>query len=248
MRNSRLPINTLYYDRGSAPWRKKTLRILFALGLVLIFVLAIRWGPAFARQISMLYWQHQCSIYDGTGPYVVEMPNRTPENVAPITSIPPSLAVPVSLHNLFPYIDTAMWWPKNFQEPIIYLHGRRSRGPGGGEERLVIVEGDPSAGLLPRITDASLLPFAQVTVIQEGTLFRSPKLLPRQIPFPGSSKTVVGLFAAQSDLSDDSHFTFDYSYNGQRDTVDGWLEANDSVTLRCRHPIMIPTLATSPFR
>jgi hypothetical protein len=42
------------------------------------------------------------------------------------------------------------------------------------------------------------------------------------------------LFAGQPDPNDDSHFTIRYEVDNQPGTIDGWLQADDTIKLQIR--------------
>ena len=131
----------------------------------------------------------------------------------------------------------------------IFLHERSSRGTGGGKSRLVEVcfylqHDDPRT-------------FQEFLTIRRVSEMGPTASMPRQISVfsrfssrfsyrlpledPRDPPPNLRIYAGQADPADASHFTFDYEEWGQRDTVDGWLEADDTVTLRVRRSPVPPT-------
>jgi hypothetical protein len=108
---------------------------------------------------------------------------------------------------------------------------------GSSSERLVIIEANP-AGQFKFYHKPDTLPFARSYVIQKGSITSLPKILQRSINIEVEPYIAVRLFAGQPDPNDSSHFTFEYEINGRRDIVDGWLEADDTVTLKCRNTLV----------
>ncbi len=78
-------------------------------------------------------------------------------------------------------------------------------------------------------------------LVEPGTSYRSPKAsFPSavrgdggHIPLTPGDTLVV--YAAQVDPKDLSHFTIDYTLNGDRHTIDGWLDDVWMVVLESRN-------------
>lgn len=63
----------------------------------------------------------------------------------------------------------------------------------------------------------------------------------------GTGETAIRWYAGQPDLTDSSHFTLDFQYNGQRGTVDGYLTADGSaIEMFVRPPLEMARAAPAP--
>jgi hypothetical protein len=80
------------------------------------------------------------------------------------------------------------------------------------------------------------------TVIEPGGGWERPKLRGSS-SWPSSFNVNppaggLRIYAGQADPANSAHFTFDYEYAGRRGTIDGWLQADETVLLEYRgsHP------------
>jgi hypothetical protein len=137
----------------------------------------------------------------------------------------------------------------------IFLHERTSRGIGGGKSRLVevcfSVEHDDPPTFQDFLTIRRVLEMGPTTSMPRrvsvfSRLFPGISYPPHVIEDPRDPPPNLRIYAGQPDPNDPPHFTFDFEQWGHRDTVDGWLEPDDSITLNPRHPPPPPTTATAP--
>jgi hypothetical protein len=133
----------------------------------------------------------------------------------------------------------------NFSSATVFLHERLGRGR-GGQRRLVRVVF--RFGWSTTHGSVEISGVCSVEVRQPSTLFkRTPSVIQKRGIFSWPLGSPTRVFAGQVDPADPSHFTIDYEAFGQRDTIDGWLEADDSITFKPRHPPVPPsTTATAP--
>lgn len=127
---------------------------------------------------------------------------------------------------------------------VIFLHERIGRGPGGQRRLLEIC----FKGFIEDTSELALVNAYSARVWEPASLFSEPRWIESKQPRPPQWPNIAlptRIYAGQADPADASHFTFDYEANGTRDTVDGWLEADDSVTLTPRHPPLPPATAPS---
>ena len=131
----------------------------------------------------------------------------------------------------------------------VFLHGRRASG---GAERLVVVKTDVMRtyrvhGNKDVLGMDHLL---NASVMRPATLTSSPSVT-RTFWNPAAPAPAWGeltLFAGQPDPNDASHFTIDYLTPSGRGTIDGWLQADDTVKLAVRDgPLAQQAPATAPY-
>lgn len=102
------------------------------------------------------------------------------------------------------------------QYPLVaFMHHRRSPG---GHDRLVVIETGEWGCLQPIV----VTPFTAETPPVLGPCLRQLTLW-RRFSRP------LRIFAGQPDANDLSHFTFDYTYDGRRGTIEAYLDDNDGV-------------------
>jgi hypothetical protein len=229
----------LNYANARRSCRKKALRGVGAVVILLVVYSAVRWGPTELRRVQAVYWQNRCSTFLQPATSVVkDEAARTSVEVRP-NERHNSFGLPNCLIQLRAYLGSD-WGLGNdlgtASGPIIFMHSRIPRGDPSGRARLVIIVASTGNDFI-FWENSHALPFAQSYVIEKGSLFDLPKVLPRHLVREGTEKSKVLVFAGQPDSSDTSHFTFEYEFDGKRDTVDGWLESDDQITLRCRNPV-----------
>jgi hypothetical protein len=136
---------------------------------------------------------------------------------------------------------------KSYSDNTIFVHERVARGAGGGgggtgqggQRRLVALAHGAVGTTVAGGTQIAMALLA--TVVDQGTLVRYPKVVmvwPMH-PHMAWGEGVTRIFAGQPDPLDASHFTFDYEKQGRRYTMDGWLEADDTVTLQARDATVV---------
>jgi hypothetical protein len=110
--------------------------------------------------------------------------------------------------------------------PVVFLHERTS--PAGHQGLVVVQFGRFSLDPLNRIFFFAYLDQIGVAGNASRSLGRSLEML----RLPGEKVTI---YAGQADAKDSSHFTIDYLLNSRRETIDGWLNDDNSVYLipRC---------------
>ena len=231
---------TLNYGRHPPKWRRKVL-----FGLLLIVVLAISadvwyWRGPIAHNMYGWYLQHKCISYR-------QPPTQIMVETDPISGDTLRSSRPGD----YAMFGTITAWRIHSAEELqnkyfgmsgwtgaaIFAHERISRGTRGGNRRLLLVSFDIHT--YPKSMDLNTL------VIDEGTFFRAPRSMASLGAWLGRDTSGLPdpkpcIFAGQPDPNDPSHFMFDYEEWGQRDTIDGWLEANDEVTYSPRHPPIPP--------
>jgi hypothetical protein len=128
----------------------------------------------------------------------------------------------------------------NSSNGLVFLHARTSPG---GKQRLVAVECDHRLTL--QLSQGKLAPAIRLSAhsVRIGTLRQrasnalsssTSRLIPNTVDFR--------LFAGQPDPADASHFTIEYEAARARGTIDGWLNDDDTITLRPRPPIPAPVI------
>ena len=115
-------------------------------------------------------------------------------------------------------------WIEPVQAPL-FIHGRRAAT--GQPPRVVIVGFDG-----PRFVWGDRRP-VWVRVIKEPGDLRAFAQLDH-FNFETDPSLPVRLYAGEPDPADASHFTISYEAGGVPGTIDGWLRADDTVTLQVR--------------
>ena len=121
----------------------------------------------------------------------------------------------------------------DFHVAIAFLHSRRSPR---GHLRLVCVTITPfEKGWHPLYADAS---------VWEPATWSHAR---REIEAGGAVGELVArhyarprVLAGQVDPRDSSHFTIEFQWRGQTGVLDGWLNDDDTVTMKLRNPLVVP--------
>jgi len=105
--------------------------------------------------------------------------------------------------------------------PVVFLHERTSPA---GHRRLVVVQFGRMIGTDP-FNRLFLYPYADPRTAAGQ----------RMLEMGRTPTETTTLYAGQPDASDASHFTIDYVLNGRTETIDGWFNDDDTVSLlpRC---------------
>jgi hypothetical protein len=126
--------------------------------------------------------------------------------------------------------------------PSLRVHGAtvfmHERTAADGHSRLVVLQYSPTT-LVPAFSPYTDL---KITLLEasrlHGTLAEIEpdaepprKLLAHDL---NASTRDLRIFAGQADGDDRSHFTIEYELNGQRGTLDGWLENDDTINIKLR--------------
>ena len=116
--------------------------------------------------------------------------------------------------------------PSQWAAPVVFLHERISPA---GHRRLVVIH----ISLLPN--DPFNRIFFDHYLEQDGVTGNASRSQDRSVEMYRLPAEAIGIYAGQPDASDSSHFTIDYLLNNRRETIDGWLNDDNSVYLipRC---------------
>jgi hypothetical protein len=123
--------------------------------------------------------------------------------------------------------------------PIIFLHERTSPA---GQRRLVVVQvgratGQPDNFIYfhPYVDGSASAAVSMSSPLGSTTLLVHPASGPRLLEMFRTPTETTALYAGQIDANDPSHFTIDYLLNNRMETIDGWLNDDDTVSLlpRC---------------
>lgn len=237
----------LEYAKGHSPWPRRVW-----CGIVLLMALSIgaggwHWRQDILQHARAWYWQRQCAHFTlPPGEIMVEsnyagaaklLADR-PLDYAPIPD-GAKRVIPAATH-----LDGALSSAPGVSRfsRTIFVH-ELTAAAAGSKPRLVMVEFDA--------TPFRPLPAFDVRVLSKGSLFR----LPAHVGVSMSSgmelnlghprDAMVRIYAGQPDPGDPSHFTIDYELWGQRDTFDGWLQADDEVKFKPRKRPVPPATASA---
>jgi hypothetical protein len=123
--------------------------------------------------------------------------------------------------------------------PIIFLHERTSPA---GQRRLVAVQVGRTTGrpdnqiyFHPYVDPPTSVAVSMSSTLGNTTLLVHPASGPRLLEMFRTPTETTALYAGQIDANDPSHFTIDYLLNNRMETIDGWLNDDDTVSLvpRC---------------
>jgi hypothetical protein len=208
---------------------RKHVRLIALVIFVGVLGVGIRlWLPSTMQRMEELYAQHQCMAY-------MAPPSETAYEEAPAEAaghggpehweasgsdgiLEWSGSVPQPWRH---FTSSASPQGKSKISAVVFMHGRKSKS---GNERLVMVE----------VWDSSW----SAQVIRPGWMLKRPSLL-SAMPFPlaplRNRDERLKVFAGQSDLFDESHFTIGYAVDDEAGIIDGWLQDNDTVKLTVRN-------------
>ena len=118
-----------------------------------------------------------------------------------------------------------------------------------GKTRLTLVGGTVTgvAGMPHSIPEAGRIIWLTPSAVEPGTFFRQPKVVSKPIPplmVRLQPDDRFRLFAGQADPADPSRFTIDYECNGVRGTLQGVLNADDSVSLTSTRPEVVSSVSS----
>ena len=224
---------TLSYE-PSKPRKWKLPRILIALCFAVILILAgLKVAPEFMRRSRMLYHQQRLlHSAPGSSAAFAYFPSN---GAATQTSGPVGTASGTAVGSLSYTSDWTQYRAANLS-PVpfgaypVYVHSISDRH---GQELLVAVQ-------IP-IPGSNGAPQLWAEVYTPGSWLSYPSVAPVVVwPFQFdfdinrllSSRFTI--FPGQPDPSDASHFTIDYDLNGQRHTLDGYINEQDVLTIEKR--------------
>jgi hypothetical protein len=184
------------------------------------------WRDGISRHVAAWYWMRQCLTYSPPPGKVVW--EGDPVEARKLLAAKPDEYLPciewayVRAPCLEGLARQFQWMgPGGGIDLVVYLHERTARGPGGGQKRLVrVATGTPQDGY-----------YVGAECWSTSTFLSTPKEVGHCVTGP-ERINAVRIYAGQADPKDDSHFTVEYETpTGGRGKVDGWLEADDSITL-----------------
>jgi hypothetical protein len=198
-----------YAPRPRAAYRLLR-RAYWLVAAVGIAAAACLWGPPAWRWAQFLYWQHQCLTYAmPPGHLVFDYDVPYLESAAALTRFEKLGG------------ETRYW-----QNATIFLHEMRSP------------DGSP---WLISLSCCYFPPAGQFTVMQEA---RRPQhfvgrstaqYLYREIPFQIADKSPgLRVFAAQTDVANPIHLTFEYEVSRRKHIMDAWLKDTGEMVLSPR--------------
>lgn len=215
--------------------RRRRGRIAIAAALLLLVGSGVYWRESLAHHVRLWNVQRQCLNYTrppGTRVMTTQPTGgdydyrRVPQSWS-LGSPPPPLSV----------LTPACWGqfeaerrdfkavPQQAYPQAVFLHERVSPA---GHRRLVYVE-----SVIPNALQ--LLRFHNARVIDPAAPWGEPRELSPQRLFQASGRYVeADLFFGQPDPADPSHFTIDFTAEGRRGTIDGWLRDDDTVQFKLR--------------
>jgi hypothetical protein len=207
--------------------RMRWIVVWIALGTVLIL---LAWGmPKVVKQYQAISCRQQCLDYQAPPDQVVF--EEDPAVLPTLANVPLyEQGVGGRLH-----IIPQLWKREDPSAPsqgTIFLHARTSPS---GHVRLVALDVNVQPGMWIASTgdveDKSLL--ETVIVPGQGFSHDTIKQNSKNIMWICPSHTVpMRFFAGQPDPTDASHFTVDYQRSNSRATLDGYLNDDDSITLK----------------
>jgi hypothetical protein len=188
--------------------------------------------PEVIRRFSMLYYQHRLLTSAGQGNVVSNFGFRevTVEEVEPASAKQDMGTIESAslVDDDWRHYRATCLSPVSPSLYPVYIHSIYDRH---GNELLVVAE------CMPYASPAQLT----VDVISPGTLLQYPStaqvvVRPFQFDFGVTSLETKSfrVFNGQPDQSDTSHFTIDYEFDGQRHTLDGYINEQDVLTIEKR--------------
>jgi hypothetical protein len=206
------------------PWHRSrsARRWVLALTGLLILVVAVRWMPAASNHLALLWWQRQCLAHVGPPDLAVHV-QSLPARADSTTSI-----VPPHWQRFYARLSP----PGLVSGGTAFLHERRAGETGAS--KLVAVDVLPTSDVAGGINGYAL----NARVFEPGTLLHAPRELNWTAHGGGygfdTFSTSGRVFAGQPDATDPARFTIVTETDGRRQTIDGWLMADDSVLLERR--------------
>lgn len=225
------------------PWQR-----FFRIAMAVCVTCAVGWVawkiyPEMIRRFSMLYHQHRLlnSVVQGNAVTTFGFREVSVEEVGPVTANQDTTTA-LADRDWRDFRASCLSPVSSVLFPV-YIHSIRDRH---GNELLVAV------GCMPYANPAQLT----VEVISPGTLFRYPSpaqvvVRPFQFDFGADSLPthLFRVFDGQPDSVDPSHFTIDYEFDGQRHTLDGYINEQDVLTIEKRkEPTTTQSLPSSTDR
>lgn len=245
---------TLDYAKGVPRWRRRMRRGIYLLMMLAFLFAGWHWRHDISRHVEAWRWQRECVaytlppteiVYEELGGAEVLLRTRPGDYLK--NDLPMRAGVAALRRNDFLKNMNAAtgWYWTPYPQVTVFMHKRVSRHAGalGGNSRLVSVT---------LIAPSESRPHIYLRVWELGSPLRFPELksqdqderLYLSIALMSHSWTVK---AGQADPADASHFTFEFELRSlvdgvlkQAEVVDGWLEADDSITLKPRHEIAMP--------
>lgn len=195
--------------------QRRTVRRWLTLALMLVVgLLAAKWAPVAWNHVRLIHYQSKCL-----------------EWAAPTDRLlyhQPQVGAPAPEWSHFYRLLSP---PGGKPAATIFAHEFRHKD---GSPRLIVVE-------VPLTASNNCNYEIDLRVIRPGGIWTRPQLLwqdtwlsawyfgPRNAP-----DGTLRLYAGQPDPADRSHFTIRYAYRDQEGTLDGWLQANDTILLEPR--------------
>jgi hypothetical protein len=228
---------TLSYAPAEPICRRKRI-IRGAIAFCVVFFLGFagwKFYPELMRRFSMLYYQRR--VMNTQTPLAEAysfIPTPLDKNGGPqSTFLSGGGASMIGADDDWTHFRDACQSPVPPMDCPIYIHTISDRH---GNASIIAVQIVSSFGGAdsPRLT---------VDVIKPGTLFEYPSVAPvvaRPFQFDNNSEGsaypqfTFKIFTGQPDPADPSHFTIDYDLNGQRHTLDGYINEQDVLTMEKR--------------
>jgi hypothetical protein len=207
-----------------APWhrRRGARRALILVAAILLGLSLWRFGPDALHRTQLFLLQRKAMTYtasEGTIAFTADTGDM--KKVAALSGYTNSGLIVAPWRDFY-----ARYSPPGGNANVAFCHELISPG---GNHRLVVVNIGDHTGY--ELSSISLTP----TLFVPGSLLSAPK----QLLMSGFGTAVHGygttIYMGQVDPSDASHFTIDISLSGSRDTIDGYLLDNDTVTLELRN-------------
>jgi hypothetical protein len=216
----------LQYAPRPSSRRRLFRRVLLALASIALAAAAARWGRPAYDLAALLYHQHVCLTYHATADQVVF--DSDPAHAAALANDPNfviagSCAFRRSPADWQPFKVTPVWMPPTPQA-MVFLHERRAVG---GTPRLVAIERDAGPDCLA----------FSASVLEPAGISRPAKAVTCGLSSNVGDTTShfdTRFFAGQPDPADPSHFTIRFERAGTTHLIDGYLLADNSITLTQR--------------
>lgn len=193
-------------------------------GIVLIGWASRRYGLPVWRHLQLVALERKCLKYAPPPDQVVY--EEEPTEVAFLVASDPGYRYRAGYREApsYCYYAPTLWaqYPLGRWEPgPRFLHERRGAG---GSARLIAVD-------LSRLDNGF---YFYPRIIQPATLSSPPKLLKRiyAMGLRLEPTDEVRIYAGQADPNDSSHFTIRFMLNGTAGMIDGWIRADDTVSMK----------------